>query len=96
MACHLQLAAAGVDQAGEHLQGGGLTGAIGAQEANDLPRLDREADSIHRQHIAMPPPQQMLDCAGQARLLLADSVGLAQPTSANDWPCHNVLLSSSP
>ena len=95
VACHLQLAAAGVDQTGEHFQSGGLAGAVGAQKANNLPRLDREADSIHRQHIAMAPPQQMLNCAGQARLLLADSVGLAQPTSANDWTCHSVLQSKT-
>jgi hypothetical protein len=38
-------AAGGRDQRGEHAQGGGLAGAVGAEEAEDLARLDGEVDA---------------------------------------------------
>ncbi len=43
---------AGRQQAGEHLHGGGLAAAVGAEEAEDLPTLDTEADVIDRDEVA--------------------------------------------
>ena len=36
----------GLQQPDDHLDGGGLPGAIGSQEAEDFPGLNREADVV--------------------------------------------------
>ncbi|MNZ46506.1 hypothetical protein D3C78_641890 [compost metagenome] len=59
---------AGRQQAGEHLHGGGLAAAVGAEEAEDLPALDAETDVIDRNEIA--------EAAGQVVGLDGDAVGL--------------------
>ena len=41
-------AAGGLEQGAQHADGGGLSGAIGAQQAKDLALLDLQADPIHR------------------------------------------------
>ena len=41
------LAGAGGDQPEDHVQGGGLAGAVGAEQADDLARTDPEADAVH-------------------------------------------------
>ena len=43
---------AGRQQAGEHLHGGGLAAAVGAEKAEDFPTLDTEADVIDRDEVA--------------------------------------------
>jgi len=43
---YADLAAGGCEQAGEHLDGGGLAGAVGAEEAEELARVDGEVDVI--------------------------------------------------
>jgi hypothetical protein len=35
------------EQAGARAQRGGLAGAVGAEEAHDLPRADLEAEVVH-------------------------------------------------
>ena len=47
MACHLQGAATGINQAAEHFQGGGFASAIGSEEAHHLAGLDRETELAH-------------------------------------------------
>ncbi|MCY1417919.1 hypothetical protein D9M71_334650 [compost metagenome] len=61
-------ALAGRQQAGEHLHGGGLAAAVGAEEAEDFPALDAEADVVHRDEIA--------EAAGQVVGLDGDAVAL--------------------
>ena len=41
------LAVGGLDQAGEHFDGGALARAVGAQIAEDLAGADDEADIVH-------------------------------------------------
>jgi hypothetical protein len=41
------LAGVGGDQPEDHVQGGGLAGAVGAEQADDLAGADREADAVH-------------------------------------------------
>ena len=44
------VAAAGLQQAGEHGDGGALAGAVGAEQAEDLALVDVEADAVDGQH----------------------------------------------
>jgi hypothetical protein len=39
--------AGGLEEAGEHLDGGALAGAVGAEIAQDLAGTDGEADRVH-------------------------------------------------
>ena len=43
-------AAAGRQQAGEHLDGGGFARAVGAEKTEELPRFDAQIKSVHRAH----------------------------------------------
>ena len=44
---HRRAARRGRQEAGEDPHGGGLPGAVGAQEAHDLPLFDFEGDVVH-------------------------------------------------
>jgi hypothetical protein len=37
----------GLDQADDHVEAGGLAGAVGAEQADDLAAVDRQADVTH-------------------------------------------------
>ena len=43
---HVHLAVGGMQQAAHDLEGGGLAGAVGSQEADDLAAVDLERDSV--------------------------------------------------
>ena len=47
MAHHQSVAFVGAQQGGEHGNGGGLAGAVGAEQAKDFARLDVETDALH-------------------------------------------------
>src|SRR5208282_4904724 len=42
----------GPEQAGDHRDGGGLAGAVGAEKAEQLAARDLEGDAIHRAELA--------------------------------------------
>ena len=67
----LGLAFAGGQQAGQHLHGRGLAGAVRAEEAEDLAALDAEARMIDRDEIAEPPRQSFGDDGRRAVMLHA-------------------------
>src|SRR3989337_1311184 len=48
---HRQRAGAGVEQAGEHLEGRCLAGAVGTEEPDDLAGSQLERDPIDRPHF---------------------------------------------
>ncbi len=73
-----------MDQPREHLQGGGFAGSIGTEEAHDLAGLHRKAHVLHRHHVAMAAPQQVLHVAAQAGLPVGNAVGAAQLVNGND------------
>jgi hypothetical protein len=75
---HPHLPPGGVEQAGEHLQGGGLAGPVGAQEAHHLPRLDVEGDPVHGRDVPRAPAHQAAHGGQHPRLSLVDGVHLAQ------------------
>ena len=53
LAFQQHLALAGVQQAGDGAQGGGLAGAVGADEGDDLALLDREGDAHQGMDVAV-------------------------------------------
>ena len=50
-AVHADAAAGGPQQRGEHFDGGGFAGSVGAEEGEDLPRADFERDVVDRHHV---------------------------------------------
>ena len=56
----------GHQDAGEHLDGGGLAGAVGADVADHLAAVDREADAVHRGDGAVLAHEKILDRAPDA------------------------------
>lgn len=73
-----------MDQAGEHVEGGGLAGAIGPRESHHFTGLDLKSDIAHRRDIFVGPLQEMAQGAGKARVLGGHAVGLAKPVSADE------------
>ena len=56
-----------VEQTGEHLERGGLAGAVGTEKADEFARLDFEADIIDGQRLLVLPVKQAIDRTGKAR-----------------------------
>ena len=51
MAIHFDAAGIGRDQARDHVEAGGLAGAVGTQQADNLAALDRQADGSHHRTL---------------------------------------------
>ena len=67
---HARAARAGENEAGQHLQGGGLAGAIGSQESDELALTDGETDVVGRPGFLELAPEQAFHAAPKAGLLL--------------------------
>ena len=78
VAQHLCPARRGMQQAGEHLQRGGLAGAVGTHEAHELARLQGERDLRHRLDGAGPAPEHAVHGGAQPGLPFGDEVGLGE------------------
>ena len=70
---HRGRAAGGMEQAGEHLERGGLAGAVGPEEADELPFLDRKADVFHGGSLLVFATQQAAQRTEQPRLFLVST-----------------------
>ena len=55
LAENISLPFRGPDQAHEYLQGGGLAGAVGTQETEDLATLHTQAEMVQRPHRVLLP-----------------------------------------
>src|SRR6185437_15260087 len=77
------LATAWVQQPGEHLQGGGLAGAVRSEKPDDLARSHVERNAIDRGHFAGLPCHQAAQRGERPCFALLDRVDLAQLTRAN-------------
>ena len=88
MAEDARLARGRVEQAGEHLQRRRLAGAVRAEEADDLARLDLERDHVDRTHLAGLAADEALDGSAQPRLPLGDEEGLVQVGDADGRVGH--------
>ena len=78
MAEHARGAAGGIEQAGEHLQRGGLARAIRSEKAHELARLDAEADVIDGDGLLVLAADQAADGPAEAGLLFVGAKGLGQ------------------
>jgi hypothetical protein len=68
------LAARRVEQAGQHLERGGLAGAVGAEEADPLARLDGERQLLDRAHRLVFTAKERAQRGAHARLALVHPV----------------------
>ena len=102
VAQHLHLAPGGVEQAGEHLQGGGLARPVRAQEAHDLPRLHVEGDPVYGRDVPRAPAHQAAHGGQHPRLPLVHGVHLAQvaqagsPAASRGGGCRRACLHGCP
>jgi hypothetical protein len=76
---HPQLTRARIQQPGQHLQGRRLAGPVGPEEADALPRTQREAQVLHRVDLAVLPAHQRAQRRPQAGLAASHPKLLAQP-----------------
>ncbi len=67
-----------MQQARKHLERGGLAGAVGAQEADDLAGRQVEGDAVHGGDFLGLAMHQALERGQHAGFALADDVGLMQ------------------
>src|SRR5512146_1383612 len=72
-----------MQQAGEHLERGGLASAVRPEKADDLARLQVERDAVHGRHILGLAVNQALQRGQYAGFALADNVGLVQVAHMN-------------
>ena len=63
---HAGRAAGGVEQAGQHFQGGGLARAVGAEKADQFAGLDGEADVLDGEGLLVLPAEKAADRAAQS------------------------------
>ena len=77
-----------MEQPGEHLQRGGLAGAVRAEEADDLAGLDLEGDPVDGAHLAVLAADEALDGSAKPRLPLGDEEGLVQAGDADGGLGH--------
>jgi hypothetical protein len=73
----------GMEQAGEHLQGGRLARSVGTQESHYLPVRHVERNAAHSLHGLVLACEQAAGGRAQAGLPLMDTVGLLQLAQSN-------------
>ena len=67
-----------MEQAGEHLEGGGLARAVGAEEADQFAFLNGEADLIDGEGLFVAAMEEAAHSAAKARLLFVRAKSLGQ------------------
>ncbi len=80
---HLAGTGRGREDAGEHLQGRRLAGAVGPQESYEAPLGDGEADAIHGVHLLPLAPEDALQSGEKAGLLLVVPEGALQASNSD-------------
>ena len=75
---HPGFAAGWVEQTGEHLERGGLAGAVGPQEPYHLSRLHLEADRSDRPHVFLLAADEALERGHQPGRALGNSIRLGE------------------
>jgi hypothetical protein len=92
---HANLAAGGHEDAGEHLDRGRFTGAVGADVADHFAGLDRERDAVNRPHIDRFA-RELSQQAAHSLALARDGKPLLQVIDANDWGHGGVTSPPTP
>src|SRR5262249_53853514 len=80
-------AARRVNEAREHLEGGRLAGAVGAEEANHLARLDGKTDVLDGVDFLVVATEQARQGAAKAGGFLKDTIGFGQAPGFDDRHC---------
>jgi hypothetical protein len=73
----------------QHLNRRRFARAIDADVADDLPRLDGEADVLDRRLRLVARPEQMPHSPGQARLFVGNAIDFRQVLSVNHRGPHS-------
>ena len=78
-----------VQETREHLERRGLAGPVGAEECDDLPRLDAEGHVTHRLHLAVPRTHERANGAPETGVPHLDLERLAEPVGGDEGrQCH--------
>ena len=81
-------ASRGKEEAGEHFEGGGFAGAVGAEKTDEFAGFDLEADVVDGDGLLVLAIEQALDRAGKAGLLFVGAKSLGQAVNLDDGhPC---------
>ena len=89
---HEGLAGGGVEDADQHLDGGGLAGAVGTDEGDPLSFLHGEGDVFHGQGLAAEWAEESAQASAQAGSFLAGDEGFGQSFHLDGG--HGCLLAS--
>jgi hypothetical protein len=81
---HQCVAGGRIEQSRQHLQRRRLAGAVRAEEADDLSRLDLERDAVDGAHLSVTPPDKGSRGRGEARLPFGDAKDLRQLGDVDD------------
>jgi hypothetical protein len=81
----LQLAGRDVQQAGQHLQRGGLAGAVRAEQPDDLTTVDAERDLVDGQSGFVRTPYEALDRIAETGPLFVEGIGLGEIGRRDHW-----------
>ena len=81
---HAHRAAAGHQDTGEHLDGGGLARAVDADVADHLTRFDQEANPIDSENVFVARPKERLERAGDAGIFFDDAIDFAEFLNLNE------------
>src|SRR5438876_6456146 len=73
-----------VQETREHLERRGLAGPVGAEECDDLPRLDAEGHVTHRLHLAVPRTHERANGAPETGVPHRDLERRAEPVGGDE------------
>ena len=88
---HVHLAVGGMQQAAHDLEGGGLAGAVGSQEADDLAAVDLERDSVDGADEAVAAAHDAAQRGAQSAGAFGDDVVLDE-VADGDVGGHGISL----
>src|SRR5262249_14889912 len=83
VAAYPDFSLAGMQQTGEHLEGGGLPRAVGAEKAHSLTRCDFKGDPVHRSYCGVGAVKNGAQRSKHARRTLVHLIILTEPQSGD-------------
>jgi hypothetical protein len=77
--------AAGLQEAGEHLQGGGFACPIRAKESHELSWRDFKIHSRNGRHLLVAPMKKASESTSKPRFFLKDAVHFFESAGEDCW-----------
>ena len=93
---HLHSTRGGMEQPGEHLQRGGFSGAVRAQEPHAFTRFHLKRHLVYRHHLSVLSPEQGSQRRRQPGLAHRHSVHLGELLDSNQLPPPSLPYRLSP